>query len=104
MLKRLTTIAQDILTHVSQVDIQITTFKRRIWVGQEWVHQPELDILNIRLLKIRVVQLTHDTTPTRFWIGQFTIATNLIRRNIIRTTLLWIVTQVQYRQTHISIC
>ena len=104
MLKRLTTVAQNILAYISQIDIQIATFKRRILVGQEWIHQPELDILNIRLLKIRVVQLTHDTTPTRFWIGQFTIATNLIRRNIIRTTLLWIVAQVQYRQTHISIC
>ena len=103
VLKRLTPVAQDIFAHISQIDIQITSLKHCIGVSQEWIHQPELDILNVCLLKIRIVQFTHDTTPTRFWVGQFTIATYLIRRNVIRTTLFWIVTQVQYWQTHIRI-
>ena len=103
MLKALLAIAQNIFAHIAQVNIQVTSFECRICIGQEWVHQPKFDILNIRFLKIGIIQFAHDTTPTLLWISQLAIKSNLVCGNIIRTTLLWVETQVHHRQFRICI-
>ena len=103
VLKTLLTIAQNILTHITQVNIQVTTCVSCIGVRQEWIHQPELYVFYIGFLKVRIIQLTHDTTPAVLWIGQFTIRAYHISRDIIRTALIGIITQVQHRQTSIGI-
>ena len=61
----------------------------------EWVHQPELDILHIGIFKVAVVQLSHDTCPTFFWVIQITIRSHVGYIQVIRTPLLWIIGQVQ---------
>ena len=103
MFKRFFAITENILADVAQIDIHISTHKRLVRVCQEWVHQPELNILNISLLEISVIQLTHNTTPTRSWIRQFTITTYLLSRDVVWSTFFWIVTQVQRGQNRICI-
>ena len=103
MLKRFLAITQDILAHIAQINIHITTHKSGVSVRQERIHQPKFDIFDIRLLKVRIIQFAHYTTPTRTRIGQFTIAANLIRRDIIRTTFIGIITQVQHRQYGVGV-
>ena len=103
MLKRFLSIAQDILAYISQVNVQVTTSKCSIRVGQKWVHEPELNILNVGFLKIGIVQFAHDTAPTLVRVGQLTIHSDLFGRNIVWSTLIRIVAQVQYCQFCISV-
>ena len=94
MLKGLLAISQNILADITQIDIQVTALKSCIIIGQEWVHQPELDILDIRFLKVRVIQLTHNTAPTSLWVSQFTIYVYFTSGDIVWATLIRIITQV----------
>ena len=103
MFKTLLSIAQNILTNITQIDIQITALISRIRVCQEWVHQPELNVFDIRFFKVCVIQFTHDTTPTILWISQFAIISYFIRRYVVWSTFFWIIAQVQHRQTCICI-
>ena len=103
MLKGLFAISQNILADITQVDIQVTTLKGSIIISQEWIHQPELDILDIRFFKVGVIQLTHNTAPTSLWVGQLTIHVYFTSRDIVWTTLIRIVTQVHNRQFRIRI-
>ena len=69
MLKTFFTITQDILAHITQVNIQITSLKGWIWISQERIHQPKLHIFYVRLFEVCIVQFTHNTAPTLSWIG-----------------------------------
>ena len=53
VLEGLLAIAQNILADITEVDIQLAFVS--VGVRQRRIHQPELDILDIRLLEIRVV-------------------------------------------------
>ena len=101
MLKTLLSVAQNILADITQVNIQLSV--KAIRIGQCRIHQPELDIFDIRLLKIRIVQTSHNTAPTLFWIRQLTVRIDFARTNIILSALFRIVTQVQQTQTDIFI-
>ena len=96
MLKRLLAIAQDILTHITEVDIQLSVIPLRI--GERRIHHPEFDILDIGAFEIRIVQATHHTTPTLTRVGQLALIIDLRSAHVILSSLLRIVRQVQDRQ------
>ena len=53
------------------------------------IKHPELDILNIGLLKVGIVYLTHDTAPSLLWVQQIAIIRiNKDAIKIVRATLL----------------
>ena len=101
VLERFLAVAQDILAHVTQVDIQIAVVPVR--VRQRRIHQPELDILDVRLLEIRVVQSPHDTAPTLLRRGQLTAVVQLVGRHVVRTAFLRVISEVQHRQFRIHV-
>ena len=104
MLECLLAVSQDILAHVTEVDIEFTVVTRlHLRVRQLRIHQPELDILDIRFLEIRIVNTPHDTGPTLGRIGQLTVGSDLVRTDVILSAFVRVVRQVQYRQLRIYV-
>ena len=101
ILKELLLIFQDILGDLTQVEIKITTLGGL--VVHEGIHQPELDIFIVGGLQICRLDLTHHTTPTFLRIGQRTIRVDIIGIQVIGTTLVRIVSEVQDRQSGIIV-
>ena len=90
-------IVQDVLADLTEVDVEVTAivsgigFQRRI---DEGIEEPEFDILHVGCLEVVGIQLTHHTAPVALWQRQRTIHVDL-RIQVVRTTLLGIVRQVQ---------
>ena len=101
MLETLLAVAKNILAYIAEVDIQLAVIAVR--VRQPRVHQPELNIFDVRPLKVRVVKSAHDSTPALLRVRQFTIVGNLRRTDVIRAALFGIETEVQQAQSHILI-
>ena len=93
-------VTEDILTDISQVDIQIATITAGL-VGipgiDKRIEQPELYILNIGSLEVAGIQLPHHTAPSPLRVRQCTI-TIQVHIQIIRTTLTGVIRQIQDRQ------
>ena len=67
------TVAQDVLAHFSEVDIQVATISGGIGTVariDEGVEQPELHILDVCLLEVVGVQLSHQSSPFLVRLGQ----------------------------------
>ena len=93
-------IAQDIFRHLAKVDIEVAT----IFVGirllvavDEWVHEPELQVFDVGLLKVVGIELTHHTTPMSSRVQQLTVVV-YIGAEVIRTTLVRVVGNIENRQ------
>ena len=94
MLETLLAVTQDILTDITEVDVQLTV--KAVRVSQRRIHQPELDILDIRFLEVGIVQFAHDTTPTILRICQLTVRIKLRRTHVIWSTLIRIEGHIQH--------
>ena len=55
---------QDVLRDISEVDVQVATAPcwGRALVGIR-IHKPELHVLDVRCLEVRLVDLAHDACP-----------------------------------------
>ena len=94
MLETLLTVTQDIFADITEVDVQLTV--KAVRVSQRRIHQPELYILDIRFLEVRIIQFAHDTTPAILRICQFTVRVELRRTHVIRSTLIRIERHIQH--------
>ena len=101
VLKSLLAVSQNILADVTEVDVQLAVVTLR--VGQCGVHQPELDILYVRTLKIRVVQPPHDTCPPFLWVRQVTVGAHLACGDVILAAIGRVVREVEDRQFGIHV-
>ena len=98
MLEGFLSIMQDIFVNVTQVDVHLSgVVKFMSRVSESRIHQPELDILYVRFLKICVIQPAHHSAPALFRVGQFTIEANLVRCNIILSALIGVEGEVENR-------
>ena len=101
VLKRFLAVAQDVLGDIAEVDVHLALVA--VGVGQRGVHQPELDILDVRFLEVGVVQFAHHTAPALLRVGQFAVSAYLTRHDVVRTALLGVVTQVQHAQLRVLV-
>ena len=93
MLKRLLAVLQYILAYVAKVDVQVALVT--FGVGQLGVEQPERYVLDVRFLKVRVVQPAHDTCPALLGVGQLAVRAYLVGTDVVRSALVGVETQVQ---------
>ena len=61
ILEELPSIFEYILRDVSEVEVQLPTLCRRI--VYEGIHEPKLQVLNVRCLEVRLIDLAHDACP-----------------------------------------
>ena len=94
ILKKLLLILQHLLRYLAQVEEELATRWCRLGIDKR-VHHPELDILDIGRLKVALVYLAHHTAPVLSWVHQLTIAADLIAIEIVRTTLIGIVSEAE---------
>ena len=93
-------VAQHILAHLAQVDIQVARTLRsrsvcaRIYIR---IEQPELYILNVGLFKVGGLQSAHHAAPLLCRVLQRTVGIELSGQ-VVRATLLGIVGQVEHGQ------
>ena len=96
-LVELLAVTQDILADFTQVNAEVAAIQ---WsVGRhgridEGVEQPELDVLDVGLLEVVGVQLSHHTAPAILRVVQLSLARN-IGTQVVRATLGGIVCQVE---------
>ena len=91
-------IAEDILAHLSQIDVEVAAI-----VGgcafltgiDEGVEHPELDILDVGLLEVGGLQFAHHAAPLRLGLSQGAVAVE-VARQIVRATFLRIVSQIEH--------
>ena len=93
MLKSLLTVMQNIFADITKVDIHLSVIS--LGVGECWVHEPELNILDVGFLKVGVIQSAHHTSPALLRVGEVTICTYLVSRNIVLSALVWIEREVE---------
>ena len=97
-LVELLTVAEDIFRHLTEVEVEVATIVagRTILTGvDEGIEQPELDILDIGLLEIVGVEAAHHTAPLGLGLLQTTVGRK-VTSQVIGSTLLWIVGQIQH--------
>ena len=94
ILKELLLILQHLLRHLAQVEEELTTRRCRLGID-EGIHHPELNVLDIGRLKVALVYLAHHTAPVLHRVGELTIATDLIAVEVVRTTLIGIVSEAE---------
>ena len=57
-------VMQDVLRDISEVDVQVATApSRRCALVDIRIHEPELHVLDVRCLEVRLVDLAHDACP-----------------------------------------
>ena len=82
MLKGLHSVLEYVLRHVAKVEVDVAA--RRTRVVQEGVHHPELDELDVLLLKVVDGELAHDSAPTAARIFEASVGVQT-RRNSVQT-------------------
>ena len=95
MLESFLSVTQNILAHIAEVEIQLAFIS--VGVGQCRVHQPELDVLDVRFLKIGVVQPPHDTAPTLLGVSQMSVCAYLGGGDVVLSALGRVVGEVEHR-------
>ena len=67
-------VMQDVLRDISEVDVQVATApsRRCAFVGIR-IHEPELHVLDVRCLEVRLVDLAHDARPAPTGIADFPV-------------------------------
>ena len=82
-------VMQDVLRDISEVDVQVATApsRRCAFVGIR-IHEPELHVLDVRCLEVRLVDLAHDARPASTGIADLPIGSEARRIEVVRTELL----------------
>ena len=82
---------QDVLRDISEVDVQVATAP--CWgctlVGIR-IHEPELHVLHVRCLEVRLVDLAHDARPAPTDIADLPVGCEARRIEVVRAKLLGI--------------
>ena len=102
VLKSFLAITQDIFANITKVDIHLSVISLR--VGECWVHEPELNILDIGFLKVGIIQSAHHTSPALLRVGKASVAAHLFCGDIILSAFVWVVSEVEDRQFGIYRC
>ena len=96
-LVELLAVAQDILAHLAEIDVEVTAVVAGISLLRgidKRVEQPELDILDVCRFKVVGIQLTHHTAPLSQRILERSVEID-IGGEVVGAALLRIVSQVQ---------
>ena len=101
MLKGFLAVPQNIFAHITEVDIQLSFISVR--VRESRVHEPELDVLNVRFLKVGVVQPPHNTCPAFLRVRQMATGIHFACADIVLTAFGRVVCEVENRQFGIDI-
>ena len=96
VLEELLFILQYVFRYLTQVKIQVAPCG--LAVVDKRVEHPEFDVFDIRRLEVALVYLAHHAAKTFFRVLQCPVRVNVVGIQIIRTTLLRIVSHVQNRQ------
>ena len=82
---------QDVLRDISEVDVQVATTPcwGRTLVGIR-IHEPELHVLDVRRLEVRLVDLAHDARPASTSIADLPVGSEARRIEVVRAQLLGI--------------
>ena len=84
-------VMQDVLRDISEVDVQVaTTPSRRCTLVGIRIHEPELHVLDVRCLEVRLVDLAHDTRPAPTRIADLPIGCEARRIEVVWAKLLGI--------------
>ena len=95
VLEELPSVFEYILRDVSEVEVQLSTLCRRI--VYEGIHEPKLQVLNVRCLEVRLIDLTHDACPAL--LGHIETSRGRERGiEVIWATLLGVVAQRECRE------
>ena len=96
ILEELPSVFEYILRDVSEVEVQLPTLCRR--VVYEGIHKPKLQVLNVRCLEVRLIDLAHDACPAL--LGHIETSRGREGRGIevIWATLLGVVAQRECRE------
>ena len=89
------TILENILAHLTQVEIQIAAIPIAQIVIHERVKQPELDILDAGLLEVGIDHHAHDTTPSFLGMKQVSVLINIGAIKVVRATLTRVERQIE---------
>ena len=84
-------VMQDVLRDISEVDVQVATApcRRRTLVGIR-IHKPELHVLDVRCLKVCLVDLAHDARPAPTGITDLPVGSEARCIEVVRAQLLGI--------------
>ena len=84
-------VVQDVLRDISEVDVQVATTPcwgcALVGIG---IHKPELHVLDVRCLEVRLVDLAHDARPASTSIADLPIGSEARRIEVVRAKLLGI--------------
>ena len=93
-------VAEDILAHLTQVDIQVAAIVGGIALLtgiDEGVEHPELNIFYVGLFEVGRVQLSHHASPFRLWLAQCSVGIK-VQGEVIWSALLGVIGQVEHIQ------
>ena len=82
---------QDVLRYISEVDVQVATApSRRCALVGIRIHEPELHVLDVRRLEVRLVDLAHNACPAPTRIADLPIGSEARCIEVVRAQLLGI--------------
>ena len=96
ILEELPSIFEYILRDISEVEVQLPTLCRRI--VYEGIHEPKLQVLNVRCLEVRLIDLTHHACPALLWHIETSRGCEGRGIEIVWATLLGVVAQRECRE------
>ena len=91
-------VAQHILTHLTQIDIEVAAILIGVGLAvgvDKRVHEPELDVFDVRRLEVCVVEFAHNATPTALGIEQVEVGIDIRIVEVIRSAFGWVERQVE---------
>ena len=81
-------VMQDVLRDISEVDVQVATApSRRCALVDIRIHEPELHVLDVRCLEVRLVDLAHDARPAPTRIADLPIGCEARSIEVVRAKL-----------------
>ena len=84
-------VMQDVLRDISEVDVQVATTpcwgRTLVGIG---IHEPELHVLDVRCLEVRLVDLAHNACPASTGIADLPVGSEARCIEVVRAKLLGI--------------
>ena len=81
-------VVQDVLRDISEVDVQVATApSRRCALVGIRIHEPELHVLDVRCLEVRLVDLAHDARPASTGIADLPVGCEARCIEVVRAEL-----------------
>ena len=103
VLESLLAVAQDVLAHVSEVDVEVAAAEA-FAVGEARVHEPELYVLDVGALEVGVVEFAHYSAEVLLRLVEFAPLVNALCVNVVRSALFGVVGEVEHRHPCVLAC